>query len=438
MPLAASPKDDSQEEMQTKWEEAGQALQRNDLSTAEDILRELLKKYGDQRGLHAGLGEVYVQRNQRESALNEFAKEEELFPDNLGVYRIVATYYLWLRRDDGATEQFRKWIQLDPKNYDAYAGLSTVLYRQKKDSEVLQLWLQAEQQLPDKKQVKRALAYAYFANHQVDKGLPLLKQVLDADSKPLEYNSASYQLAEANVDLPQAKEWGSKALAGLYQESLGATTEDSALSNTAEIAATWDTLGWVYYKLGEYARAETYLHSAFNLSQDPVEGDHLAQTYQKQGKKPQAEHTYKLAYADAKQPLKSEIKERYQQLEGKGSDPEGSPVRLKRGPASNDFGAADELSRSRTTKISAKPATSGSATFTIIFSPDKIEDVKFVSGDERLKPMAAQIAASNLRAQFPDSTPARLTRRGVLMCGSIGCDFTLLLPGAVRDTESQP
>ena len=43
-------------------------------------------------------------------------------------------------------------------------------------------------------------------------------------------------------------------------------------------------------------------------------GDHLAQTYAKQGKKQEAAHTYRLAYAAAKGSEKNDIKQQYQDL----------------------------------------------------------------------------------------------------------------------------
>ncbi len=429
------------EELQKKWDEAGEALHRNDLTTAEEILQELLKKYGDQRGLHAGLGEVYAQRNQRDSALKEFAKEEQLFPDNLGVYRIVATYYLWLHRDDSAAEQYRKWIELDPKNYDAYAGLSGVLNRQKKYSEVLQLWLEAAQQLPDKKQVKKSLAYAYLSNKQFDKAIPLLEQELGADSGPMDFNNASYELTDANVELAKAKEWGEKAINSLYQESLHTTSEEGALANTNNILATWDTLGWVYYRMGDFAKAESYLRSAFDSSQSPVIGDHLAQVYEKQSRKQEAAHTYRLAYSAATSSpggssFGKEIEGRFKQLMG----PNASIVEssLKRKPDGTwPMSPGEELSRTRTTRLAAKAAPKGDATFSVTFSPGKIEDVKFVSGDEKLKGSAPLIEHSSIRAEFPDSTPAYLTRHGLLLCSSASsCDFTFLLPGSSDPTQT--
>jgi tetratricopeptide (TPR) repeat protein len=432
---SAASSDDERHEL---WQQAWDALQRNDTTTAEDILRQALKKYPDGVALHGTLGEVYARRNDTQPAIDEFRKEEELHPENAAIYQVFAFYAQYLERDDIAADQFRKWIEHDPKNFDAYSGLSSILYKQKKYPEVLTLWLQASQQMPENQHVRASLGYAHLINKQPDKAMPYLEQAMASDPKPMMLNSVAYSLAEQNASLEKAREWVEKAISDLYKESLTSNADDAALSNTAQLAATWDTAGWVYYKAGDLTKAEAYLRAAFDLSQVAVEGDHLAQTYQKLGKKQQAEHTYRLAYAQAKEPLKDEIKKRYQQLMGKDADPEDAPVHLKRGAPNNDFGAEDELSKIRTTKLSTKEATNSSATFTVVFAPDKIEAVKFVSGDERLKPMASQIANSKVRADFPDATPARLTRRGVLMCGSTGCDFTLLLPSAVYATASKP
>ena len=426
--------DDDRHEL---WQKAWDALQRNDLTSAEDILRQALKKYPDGIALHGTLGEVYARRNDRESAFNEFRKEEELHPDNAAIYQVFAGYALYLKRDDMAADQLRKWIEHDPKNYDAYDELSRILYRQKNYPAMLALWEGAAKQLPDNDHVKSSLGYAYLYNKQPDKGVTLIEQSLTSDSKPMEFNHAAYAFADQNVHLDKAKEWGEKALRGVQADSLKTESEDTALVGTRQMIATWDTVGWTYYRLADYAKAEAYLRSAFTISQDAVEGDHLGQTYQKQGKKQEAEHTYKLAYSAAGASQEEEVKKHYRELMGNDADPEESPVILKRGSQTKStYGAADELSRARTTKITTAAHGSGSATFSVVFSPGKIEDVTFVNGEEKLKPMATQIASSKLRAEFPDSTPARLTQRGVLVCGMTGCDFTLLLPDSAYATAS--
>jgi tetratricopeptide (TPR) repeat protein len=61
------------------------------------------------------------------------------------------------------------------------------------------------------------------------------------------------------------------------------------------IASYWDTLGWSYFKMGDLARAESYLNSAWRLSQDGLMGNHLGQVYEKKQKLPAALHMYNLA-----------------------------------------------------------------------------------------------------------------------------------------------
>ena len=232
-------------------------------------------------------------------------------------------------------------------------------------------------------------------------GHRVAEKTLGSDGKPMAFNDAAYTLADQNVHLDKAKDWGDKALQSLEAESLKTQTEEGALKSTRDLGATWDTVGWIYFRMGEFEKAEAYLGAAFQLTQNAIVGDHLAQTYAKQGKKQQAAHTYRLAYAAAKGSDKNDIKQHYQELMGKSADPEEAPVTLKRG--ARDFGPEDELSRSRTHKLSSAAHSSGSATFSVVFSPGKIDDVKFVSGDQKLKPMASEIASSKVRADFPNS-----------------------------------
>jgi hypothetical protein len=57
--------------------------------------------------------------------------------------------------------------------------------------------------------------------------------------------------------------------------------------------------------------------------------------------------------------------------------------------------------------------------------------VKFVSGSDALRGVAARIAKAKIPAEFPDDAPAKLVRRGVLMGGQ----FVLFVPADVRSVE---
>ena len=61
--------------------------------------------------------------------------------------------------------------------------------------------------------------------------------------------------------------------------------------------------------------------------------------------------------------------------------------------------------------------------------------MKFVSGDEELKSMTGAIMASSMRADFPNTDPAHISRRGILICTSLGCDFTLVPSDVAHASE---
>ncbi|HKU24852.1 MAG TPA: hypothetical protein VJQ54_05225, partial [Candidatus Sulfotelmatobacter sp.] len=69
--------------------------------------------------------------------------------------------------------------------------------------------------------------------------------------------------------------------------------------------------------------------------------------------------------------------------------------------------------------------------------PLKPEQVKFVRGDEVLRSYVSQLQAASFPVEFPDDTPIKLVRRGVLTCDEDRhqCQMTLMLPEDVRTLD---
>ncbi len=430
-------------ELDQKKSEAWQALQRNDLSTAESLTLEILQKDPKAQGAHAMLGYIYGRRNDAQDAVEQFRKEQELYPQNTETYRALASYYLYKKQNDLAEEQFRQWLKVDSTNYDAMLGLDQALSREKKYAEAVTLWENAYQQMPDRTHVGNSLALAYIRVKRVDQAIPLLEKGLATETRPMAFNNVAYTLADEKMALDKAQQWGEKALALSEAQSLKTQSEEAALNNTRGLDAIWDTVGWIYFQRGEYEKAEPYLHAAFTLSQDSITGDHLGQDLQKEGKKKPAAHTYLLALASPDHGDKSAIREHYVQLTGR--QPDGivyplarkppHPALRRPGSPTDAYSPEEELSRARSYKIPATHHLNGSATFSVVFSPGKIEDVKFASGDEGLKALTGSIMASSMRADFPNTDPAHISRRGILVCTPLGCDFTLVPSDAAHASE---
>ena len=410
------------------FQEGYSALQMRDLTTAAEDFRKLIRMDPKYAYGHADLGVVYLIQNNAEDGLAELRTEEELHPDNTFSYRTMARELLRLHRNDEAMQEWRKLLQADPKDRDAALALSGMLMGTKKYADAIAVLEPALKLSPDSEALQAGLGFAYLRAGRPQEGVSLLKKVVQADPNPESLNDVAYEMADANLDLEDAQAYAEKAVQQTEAQSLSlSASSPEALKITAQVGAFWDTLGWVYFRRGELSKAESYLRAAWDLSQISVMGDHLAQVYERQGRKSAAEHMFSLALAAAGGD-KDEVRQHYRQLTGKS--PDEQPVMLRRGRnGARIVSPGEELSRVRETKLSSSSHLSGSATYALAFSPGKVGEVTYISGDASLKSVADGLSHASFHVEFPAQDPVKLVRRGILMCGTTGCDFVLLPSG---------
>jgi hypothetical protein len=203
------------------------------------------------------------------------------------------------------------------------------------------------------------------------------------------------------------------------------------LAGVRSLAVYWDTLGWVHFKRGNLDLAEKYLTAAWQLEQYSAVGDHLGQISEKLGKKEEAIRWYTLATAGVREIPAA----RENLIRLAGSAKLESSILKARG----------ELNEFRTFKVG--PALKGEkerlhAEFFVVLVPlatgkPKVEDVRFISGSEKLRPLASALRNVPYRMSFPDATQTKIIRRGALICGpsSEGCSFILLSPEFVTSVN---
>jgi hypothetical protein len=101
----------------------------------------------------------------------------------------------------------------------------------------------------------------------------------------------------------------------------------------------------------------------------------------------------------------------------------------------------DDLVRERSFAVDVNGPDGASAELFVLFGRESIDGVKFIGGDERLRPFADALRTVKYRAIFPDDTPTKLLRRGTLSCGSKagrrGCEFVMALPHEAQLAEQR-
>lgn len=95
------------------------------------------------------------------------------------------------------------------------------------------------------------------------------------------YNALGYSYADRNIKLVEAK--------NLIETATKLSPEDHYIM---------DSLGWVYYRLGNLSLASEWLRRAYAIQQDPEIAAHLAEVLFKQGKLDEAKQILSRAMAD--------------------------------------------------------------------------------------------------------------------------------------------
>ncbi len=404
--------------------QAQAAIMRRDLDDAYDLLERALKLDDHYKDAWLMLGTVQFSKGQMKEGEADLRKGIEIDPKDAHGYIMLAYAYMHQRQPEQAIAVWQDLLKQDPNNVTALISLGDTLLSLKRYAEAIPVLESAQALIKSSEPLEIALANAYLGAGKPEKAAPLLKEAADTSLSPMVWNDVAYTLADHNLNLPVAQLYAEKAVQSVEHDAANVDLdhlEKADLDRMKQLANNWDTLGWVYFREGDMARAQKYMEAAWNLYQDRVIGEHLAQVYEKQGKVAAAKHQYVLARGSPDL-----------------SAPPPSPDERFAPPTAARMSAVEELSEMRRTDLGKVSKKQGSAEFFVLLAPGgKVEAVKFISGDENIRPLSKVLALLKLKAPLPDDAPVKIVRRGVLMCNGLNldCDFTLFEVESVESTE---
>ena len=382
------------------------------------------------------LGEIYKYTRQTDEALKAYRAAIDVEPQQPVSYKALGFTLLGLEKFEDAVPVWQQLLKLSPNDPVAAGGLGSALLGLKRYDEAasaLEKALSLNPQLPG---VVMQLGFAYLRGGNDDKALASFNKAIELDARPLILNNIAWGLAEANKHLPVAFQYSQKAVTDeeAASQDIDLTdlkTED--LGYTPSLAAYWDTLGWVYFRMGNLQEAQKYLNAGWTVSQDGVIGDHLGQIYEHEGKKQAAIRMYQLALFSFQVQPSSGLKEQ---------ETRNRLARLQQGTAS-DRGAFNQVSDAanamRTIKLPRVVPGTAIAEFFVILTQDPkdssldVADVKFISGSEELRTAGKALLSAPFTFPFPNNNHPNILRRGILSCYvHTGCSFILINPSDVH------
>ena len=377
------------------------------------------------------LGLAYFQIHEDDQAIAAYQKQIEVNPYDEFAYNNLARVYWNERKYDEAVKYFNKQLENNPLDKFAHANLGAMYAEWHKYNEAVPELEKAASLTPDSAELQVSLGDAYLNLGQDDKALAAFDHAVELAATPLVWNNIAYQLSLKKSHLDRAQQYAESSVsataAALRNVSLDRLTQ-ADLPLVSSLIAYWDTLGWVHFAEGDLNKAEKYVAAAWGLGHHGEVGDHLGQIYEKRGDKDRALRTYALSM-NGLRPT-PETRGRLASLAGGDAKADAAVARYK-----------DELQHSSTVDLGKATQTSNADFFILLSggagSAAKVDAVKFVSGDEKLKSFTDALRTADYHLTFPDDTPVKVFRRGTLSCSltSGKCEFTLTLPDDVRTVD---
>ncbi|MDZ7332911.1 MAG: tetratricopeptide repeat protein [candidate division KSB1 bacterium] len=274
---------------QKRWEEAIQTIEQ---TIARDSLR--IENY-------LRLGELHFDRGDTARSIEQFEQIVKRFPNDFRAYFSIGSIYFQSNRMDAAIPWLKKSVELNKEFPRGWILLGFSYLRSQQTEMAETHFREAVDALPDHPDINFFLGSVLNQRHKSDEAVPYLEKsialksnyAVDAlgtlamiyDEKKMHQKSDSlYEIAlraKPNDPLLMNNYSYSLSVRGIkLQEALTMAQQAVAVDSTN--GAYLDTLGWIYFKMGDYQKALEYISRAVQYRDNSAEVmEHLGDVYEK-------------------------------------------------------------------------------------------------------------------------------------------------------------
>ena len=269
----------------------------NDFTDALAIYQQLEKSYPKNPEIPLLAGSACVQQLNEDAARAEFNRALQIDPGNLSAQEELAQLDLADKNYDAAQQRVQKLISAHPNQAQPQILLAKILLDRGQTNQAEDTLLKAGS-LPQGLEADFLLAQLYYNLKQDHDALDMLNLVMTKSpdnpdllmfAAQIQTDQKDYSAAAASYEKILALNPNQSAamnnLAWLYSDHLGDLDKAYALAQRARQLlpndpATADTLGWIYFKKGQYTPAlAMFQQSAAGLPNNPEVLFHFGLTY---------------------------------------------------------------------------------------------------------------------------------------------------------------
>jgi len=284
----------SEDIVQVKLKMALILIDKKSYLKASDKLEELNKLVPESDKVKFYLSAVYEELKQFDKA-TQFYLQIQPNSNHYEDARIRAAFLQKINvNKEAAIETMTVAIKSKKSSVQAYLMLGQLYEESEKYVMAIDILKKADLQFPKNSQVNYVLGMLYDKENDKKLMLKHMKLAVDFDAKNYQaMNYLAYSLSEMESNLDEAEVWALKA---------------HELQKDDPFII--DTVGWVYFKKGQYEKAVEYLEKAHALSPDVgIISEHLGDVYLKLKKEDKARSAYLRAKKEEKDTSRIKILE---------------------------------------------------------------------------------------------------------------------------------
>jgi tetratricopeptide (TPR) repeat protein len=229
----------------------------------------ILESDPEHRAAHFLLGGAYMANKDYASAESEFVKQLAVHSENVPIYKYIAAARFQQQDIAGAEAALRQGLDALPDDKQLLIDLIDLYQSQQMQDKAIEVMQRGIKAHPAEQRFPLALAGISERNKEYERAIEIYEaHLIDNPGSLVVTNNLAVLLSEHRSDA------ASLSRAVTLAEKLA----------DAEQPALRDTLGWAYYKQGDYTRAAEVLSAVVEQAPDvPVFRYHLGMAYYKQG-----------------------------------------------------------------------------------------------------------------------------------------------------------
>ena len=254
------------------------SLEANELDMAEQYLQQSMRNgFKDPEKIYMYLGITADRKENKSKALEWYGKIDKSNQHYLEAQLATASIIAQTKNTDAAISMLDNLAELTAVQEIVVAqAQASLLVQDKRHQEAFELIKKTINTIPNTPQLIYDYAMAAERIGKLDLMENELRKVIQLQPDfSAAYNALGYSFADRNINLKEAK-----------------TLIETAQKLSPSDHYILDSLGWVEYRLGNYAVAVEHLRKAYSVQEDPEISAHLGEVLWKQGLEEEAKNIW--------------------------------------------------------------------------------------------------------------------------------------------------